>query len=319
MRLAQLRHLLATVEHGSIRGAARALDVAPPAVTRSIRELEQELGIQLLERTAHGVVPTVAGKAFLARARTVQNELARMREDSAQLSGGAAIVKFGYGPPAMPLLSPALASFRRQYPTARVRMVVGLPPALLPRLREGELEFVIGPLRPAWTQCNDKYFKTYPLYRIELVVVARRGHPLRNARSLAELSGADWLLYGEPFESSKDSAGKALPIETALPAPRSVTQCTDSGDHVTLLAESDMLSIHNQHCWAHGTGGLLEAFPVKLSLPGSTIHVFVRGDSPLTPAASAMVSAIKREARRFNSSGREARREETSVTTAALV
>lgn len=319
MRLTQFRHLLATVEYGSIRGAARALDVAPPVITRSIRELEHELSVQLLERTAHGVVPTEAGRSFLARARIVQNELGRMREESAQRSGSAATVTFGYGPPSMPVLPPALASFRREYPSARVRMVVGLPPKLLPQLREGRIEFAIGPLLPGWT---DKYFKTCPLYRSERAIVGRPGHPLRDAKSLAELSGADWLLYGDPSEAPKDPAGKAQPnvFEPVLPAPRSVTYCTDGADYLNLLVQTDMLGAVNRQCMSHGCAGrLLEAFPVKLPLPPPTIHVFVRGDSPLTPAAAAMVSAIKREARRFNFSGREAGRKETSVTTAALV
>ena len=52
MKLSQLRDVLAVAEHGSLRAAGRHLDVAQPAITRSIQELEKELGVALFERFA---------------------------------------------------------------------------------------------------------------------------------------------------------------------------------------------------------------------------------------------------------------------------
>ncbi len=133
MRLTHLRNLVATVDAGSIRGAARALHVAQPDLTRSIQELEEELGLKLLERSPRGVVPTRVGKVFLARARNVQNEIRGMREEATQLTGGIATVSFGAGPSSAALLPRAVAAFRLQYPKAEIRIVSGFALRLLHR------------------------------------------------------------------------------------------------------------------------------------------------------------------------------------------
>ena len=75
MRLNQIRDFVEVAKSGSLRAAARAVRVSQPAITKSIRQLESELGVQLLQRNARGAATTPAGKAFLARARVVQAEL----------------------------------------------------------------------------------------------------------------------------------------------------------------------------------------------------------------------------------------------------
>ena len=64
MRLNQLRVFLTIIDSGSIRGAARQLGVTQPAITKTLRQLEESLHVRLLDRTQHGVVPTLAGRAF---------------------------------------------------------------------------------------------------------------------------------------------------------------------------------------------------------------------------------------------------------------
>src|SRR5271169_5360032 len=91
MKLNQLRDLAAVAERGSLRAAARELGIAQPALTRSIRELEHELGIILFERRARfrGVVLTSMGEVFLHRALAAVNELRRGQEELEQMKGAA--------------------------------------------------------------------------------------------------------------------------------------------------------------------------------------------------------------------------------------
>src|SRR5436305_12595981 len=99
MRLSHVRDFLAVVDAGSIRAGARNLGVAQPTITKSIRSLEAELQAQLLQRTVQGVVLTAAGRALLARARVVQTELRKAREDVAQIAGtGDGSIAVGVGP-----------------------------------------------------------------------------------------------------------------------------------------------------------------------------------------------------------------------------
>ena len=68
MKLHQIRDLLAVADKGSLRAAARHLGLAQPSISRSIRELERELGVPLLERRARGTVLTPTGQRFAGRA-----------------------------------------------------------------------------------------------------------------------------------------------------------------------------------------------------------------------------------------------------------
>src|SRR5580693_6822900 len=74
MKLHQLRDLVAIAEHGSLRAAARHLGIAQPTLTRSLSELERELGAPLFERRARGMVATALGQAFIRRAIAIVND-----------------------------------------------------------------------------------------------------------------------------------------------------------------------------------------------------------------------------------------------------
>lgn len=305
MRLTQIRDLLAIMNSGGIRSAARALGITSPVLTRNIRDLEKELSVQLLERTAHGVVPTPAGKTFLARAHVIQNELGRIREEAGQSAGREGVVVFGVGQAALPVLPAALATFRRQHPATEVRIAGGVASSMLPQVREGRLEFALGHVPPSLL---DNHVKTQPLFRYDsskMVIVGRRGHPLRKAKSIQELAEANWLVFSPPYDEPADSPFHAFVKmfeRNGLLPPRSLVHCHDTGAYLTLLAETDMISTLDglrlkQRPWQDA----LEPFDIKFRPPDSsrTVCVYFRADSPLTPAAAAMVAAVKTEARRL--------------------
>lgn len=72
MKLYQVEYLMATVESGSISKAADELIVSRPAVSRAIKDLEDEFGVQLLQRTTAGIALTEAGKVFYDKCRQLQ-------------------------------------------------------------------------------------------------------------------------------------------------------------------------------------------------------------------------------------------------------
>lgn len=87
MKLNALRDFLAVAERGGVRAAARHLGLAQPAISRSIAELEKELGAALFERHAKGVQLTPVGLAFLRRATAIHHEIQRARDEAGQLRG----------------------------------------------------------------------------------------------------------------------------------------------------------------------------------------------------------------------------------------
>ena len=88
MKFNQLRDVVAIAERGSLRAAARHLALAQPALTRSVHELERELGVPLFERRARGMILTPMGEAFVRRASAVLSEVRRARDEVEQLHGG---------------------------------------------------------------------------------------------------------------------------------------------------------------------------------------------------------------------------------------
>jgi LysR family transcriptional regulator, regulator of abg operon len=294
MRINQLRVLLAIVDSGSIHGGARELGVTQPAITKSLRQLEEELQVRLLDRTQHGVVVTPAGRMFVARARAVQSELRNAEEELAGFAGHrSGAVAFGITYVALPMLPDAFARFRVVFPDARVHIVEAVSHRLVPMLRDETVDFIVG----RWTGGkSDPSMKVRPLLDHEMVITARADHPLARARSLSELLEADWAavvapgMPGSVIEQAFESAG--------LPCPRKLTRCESFAAVLALVAGTELLSILPKSIVATSVvRGRLVSLAIREPLAHQMISLITRGDARLTPAATAMTKAMTATAR----------------------
>src|SRR5690606_11565894 len=86
MEFRQLRYALAAIRHGSFRGAAGSLGIDQSLVGKSVRTLENRIGITIFERSPRGIRPTEAGKAFLARIAPAMEQI-ELAERTAALAG----------------------------------------------------------------------------------------------------------------------------------------------------------------------------------------------------------------------------------------
>lgn len=296
MRLRQVEDFIAVVESGSMRAAARKLGLSQPAITKSIRGLEAELHSRLVQRTPHGVVPTPSGRAFFARARAAQAELRKGEEEVAQLNGGnAGSITFGVVPAAIPILPEAVVRFRQLFPRAQLRILEGYTHMLLPLVRDETLDLALG-VRVAAKA--DPAFAFRPLFRFEYAVVARKGHPSRNVRTLAQLAGSECISLtpqgspGGPLERAFSSAG--------LPIPQQVIRCDSHNIAVALLAKTDMICVMSRSMLAQSPArDVLQPIAVSDAMPSYAVGMFTRLDSPLTPFAAAMAKAVTAAARQL--------------------
>lgn len=297
MRLNQIRDFLATVDAGSIRGAARRLSLSQPALTKSLRQLENELGAVLLTRGVRGARPTDLGRAFLARARAVSADLRRARDELDQLRGSASgSLSIGTAPgPALSLLPPALALVRKKWPEAALRIVDVSPSGVLPALREGALDFAVcasvGPLLGAGTEWVVEH-----LYLNDSAIVARAGHRLRRARRVAALAGTEWIRSGSAGDAS------ALPEmfrKAGLPPPVYRVDCPSFLMVPELVARTDLLAVVPwQIALREVRAGNLVRVPVADKYPPRQISLCRRADVPLTPIAGDCAEILRQEARR---------------------
>jgi len=202
MKLHQLRYLAAVASEGGIRAAARALGVTQATVTQGLRELEAHAQVALFTRHGGGIAFTPAGRELLEQAhrvlaqlRQAEDTLARYRDAGAQQRLTLAITPWV----AQTLLPLVLPSFREELPHVQLEMFDGLSALSYPRLREGRLDLMIGRIGPQEAMHG---LQAQPLFRYDMTVVARRGHPCAEARSMAELLGHDWVLNFTPGESA---------------------------------------------------------------------------------------------------------------------
>ena len=142
MLLRHIRYLKAVAEFGSFTRAAQALHVSQPALSQQIKELEERLGAQLLDRSGRQVRPTDLGSAYLRRARRALNELdegARAVRDVEDLSVGS--VRLGItNAVAVYLIRPLSQRFRARYPSITLSIRVLAQEEIEPMLINDELD-----------------------------------------------------------------------------------------------------------------------------------------------------------------------------------
>src|SRR2546427_3690446 len=179
LRLARLEPLAAVAPHGSFPPAAGEPPPPQPAVSMQVRQLEQRLGLPLLERVGKRAFPTKAGEVLLAHAGRALRELETGLEVVTQLRGiVAGRIRLGTSASfSIYLLPPALRRFRSRYPRTELTVVTGNAPEIARAVvgRELDVGIVSLPVR-------ERELAVSPFYRDEVVAIAppdrrwRRGH-----------------------------------------------------------------------------------------------------------------------------------------------
>ena len=293
-KLHHLRDFVAIARTGSARSAARSLGLTQPALTRSLQELELELGAGLFERHARGMALTAAGERFLVRARAALEEVRRGFEEAAQVQGrmqGSVAVALSSAV-VLTMLPVAYRPFRSDCPDVRLRVIESLFPAAEPRLRDGRLDFYMGP-RPERGLGNG--YRVDLLFANQRQVVGRAGHPLRHARSIEELLDAEWIVTGlrERIEVEFEEQFTALGLRT----PKSPVVAESMLALLSLLASGDALAfLPRQWTDTPLLKGLVEPIAVAEPLMAPDIVQVTRAGLPLTPAAERLSTLLQRAA-----------------------
>jgi len=283
MKLNHLRNVIAIVERGSLRAAAKHLGLAQPAMSRSIRELEQELGVVLFERNKFGMIPTPAGEIFLRRAKSVQADLQRGLDEIAQFKGndvGKITVAFSTAGLIM-MLPKIIRSFRKRFPRVRVKVLESSMPAIEADMRDGLVDMYYGPVPQDF---SDSSLIIEHLFENPRIVVARPDHPLRAATSLHELANESWVT--SHMTMSSDGEVHAIFEAAGLPPPHIAMESGSGMSLISIIRSSDLLApLSAQWLDFLDESGLLERLVIKDIPNAPPICAVRRGAMPLTPAA----------------------------------
>src|ERR1700754_1845337 len=146
MNFRQLEQFVQIVDQGSIGKASRALHISQPALTKSLRQLEADLKVRLVNRSAYGVQLTAYGESLYEHAKRVASEIARAERDIEALRGvSKGSVSVGAIPiAAYGLLPTAITRLTAMRPGITVSVVERANAEIMPAFHQGQFDFIIG-------------------------------------------------------------------------------------------------------------------------------------------------------------------------------
>jgi DNA-binding transcriptional LysR family regulator len=241
MQLKDLQAFQKIADQGSLHGAASVLGVTQPALSKSLRRLETELGVRLFERAARGVALTSIGRTLYARNQALGQMVDDLRTEIHDLkTGQSGELRLGVVPSMIDtVVAPALASFAGHDAAARFCVHVQLSGQLLRELRGGLLDFALAavqddvPPELAYTVLGQQ----------QSCIVTRKGHPLQRRRfALEDLAARQWVLL--PGDIALRAWVDQLFSGHGLPAPRLFIETdTTPAAFASLVGRTDLLTV----------------------------------------------------------------------------
>lgn len=188
-----ISHFLAVADNHTISRAAEVLNLTQPALSKSIKQLEDRLGVPLFERWPTGVRLTAYGEILARRSRLIDRELSYAVTELQTLKGGSTgIVRIGAGLVwSQKFLPPIIARFQELHRGIQIELRTGVIDTLVPLLAAGDLDLICTTLD--FPDSND--FAKEPLVEIRQSIFARRGHPLSDGREIvpSDLAEYGWI------------------------------------------------------------------------------------------------------------------------------
>ncbi|MES2350305.1 MAG: LysR substrate-binding domain-containing protein [Pseudomonadota bacterium] len=297
MELRQLRYFVAIVDHGSLSRAALVLHVAQPALTQQLRQLEEELGVQLLHRSAQGVLSTDAGKIFYEHAQAILKQVADARSAVAQSTerpSGSVTLGLPHsisGALALPLLTAA----RAQYPEITLQLTEELTGNLSEQLKSGRVNLAV-----LFDDGQLAQFANTPLVEEELRFICRADAPYaqgEQALTLAQALQTTLILPGlqhgvrPRIESVAREAGLTLSNVIEINSIAILKSAILAGMGATILPSAPVLDELER--------GAMRAHRILSPSISRTVVLCASKNIPLTNAAAAVSRLVQHVSRQL--------------------
>lgn len=292
MDLRDLRYFETIAELEHVGQAAERLHRTQPALTGAIRRLEKEAGAPLFERAGRGIRLTPAGRVMLRWAQRLRFDVEDAQREVGDIGRGlSGVVRLGIVPTAAQFQLPqAVRKLLAEAPDVRLKTTVSLVDALMPMLRGGELDLVVGTEgRP------EAGFVSKRLIEDQVVVAASAKHEIfRVTPTLKELSRYRWVLQppGAPTRDWLDHTFERRGL------PRPDVQVESSTLHMlpVLIAETGLLSFVSRRHLDFSAGRYpLREVPLKEATMKRRLVITHRTNAYLPPAAQRLMSLLGSE------------------------
>jgi DNA-binding transcriptional LysR family regulator len=289
MELRDLEYFVVVAEQGHLGRAAAQLRLSQPALSKSLKRLEDALEVRLFRRSANGMELTAEGSLLLLRARELRDSLRNVVREVADVSKGhAGHINVGVGPNANDeFLLAAVTELLRTEPRITLKVIVSDQDEIIPALRRGEIDVVVNlvyPKPPTGLAYID-------LREDECVVCCGPNHRLagRSHVTLAELSDERWAL-GEPGLPTQQILHEVL-RDHGMEPPRAALQTRLLSLRLQAAASSNLL-LYTSKAIAQQFGALA-VLPVEELRSVRSLGVLHRKEPYLSPAIRRFIDILK--------------------------
>ena len=236
--LRDIEYFAVVAEHRHVGRAAEALGLSQPALSRSLRRLEQSLDTMLLTRTAKGVELTVVGVAFLSRIQRLRLSLDDIEHEVQELTKGrSGHLHVGANNHAVEHLMPAsIEALLHAAPQLKLRVTIGPTAALVAALRSGQVDLIVtGIVSP-----TEQDLAQVHLWDDEYYVYASANHRLaaRKRLTIADVAAEGWVL-------TRDAPPtlwlQRIFQDHGLPPPRMMLETSSLSLRLHVVASSNLL------------------------------------------------------------------------------
>lgn len=303
MKLNQLKALVAVAKAGSIQEAARLMHLTQPALSKSIRELEREVGVPLLVRSTKGATLTPYGAMIAKRSRAIQKEVDKIREEIDSLRGElGGRLSIGLTPPAAgAALADAVSLFRKQRPSVELQLLELRPAQITDGLRDGALDLGIV---TQYGEAESAGLRWIKLYSLTTLLAIGGKHPHRRI-AVNELTELDWLA----LDGTDDPNGyiSTLFSQFDLPMPTRLVRCSSIGLYLELASRLNAVTHWGETAFPvlepHFREGRMTRLELNAPMPALNVLLVYQDEDLLTSAATDFVQFLNASVARHQGHG----------------
>jgi DNA-binding transcriptional LysR family regulator len=289
-----LNAFLAIARLGSVGAAASTLSLTQPAVSRTLRKLEHDLGVQLFLRHSTGMELTAFGQSLLPHATLLETGLHRALEEIDLLRGASkGSARVGILPSLVPDILPAvLNKVRAKLPGIQLHIVEAPNHQLVRALLRGEIDFALAAAPP---EPAEDGIRVTPLVNDEICIVTRAAHPIAKKKSptqkdlreyswaLQERGGLIWRRFQTLFASANLDLPPVMLTANSVQTLKSVII---SSDLITMLP---LISIRSEE-----KNKVLRPVALSAARWKRQLAVLRRSNGPMLPAVSQVLTEFRK-------------------------
>ena len=294
MELRDLEYFSVIAEHGNVGRAAEALDLSPPALSKSLRRLEKAVGAKLVKKIPKGIELTTVGAAMVDHAQRIRLTLQDVTREAADLSQGqAGRLRIAAGPLIVEDLPRAYAVLHRDAPKLKLDLVVTDNDESIPLLRQGKLDLIFNTLFavPSEGTAQER------LYDDDWVVCAAADHPLfRKTRvTIDDLVGESWALT--TVDPVRQYPLLQIFRENRLSLSQVVVQTRSVRFRLCIVATTRLLTFISRRVLQQASEFRLKEIPIRELTWRRPVGVIYRKDAYLSPGARRFIDILKSTSR----------------------